>query len=221
MLFTEKDSLVFGGNFLHSFAIEKQLQVAHIEELTRVPTKFRLPFFTELLWYVLDRYSHCVLGKTHLDLPDEEKKRIKLEKGENIDPNQEIFRIGDGGVNVVVTPVHLTPTELQGIKFIVYYLHTLPPNKKHVPIMLPDPISVIKNIRELVIEHRDDNPEKAITGKYILRWTEDEEQTPTKKQKRNSLNREDSGSGAKAVKKSGNEPKTPKKAATNSNNANN
>ncbi len=35
------DSIVFGGNFLHSFGIEKQLQVAHIEEVTHVPAKFR------------------------------------------------------------------------------------------------------------------------------------------------------------------------------------
>ncbi len=41
---------MFGGNFLHSFGIEKQLQVAHIEEVTHVPSKFRFPFFTELLW---------------------------------------------------------------------------------------------------------------------------------------------------------------------------
>ena len=40
-VYTPEDSLVFGGNFLHSFAIEKQLRVAQIEELTKVPTKFR------------------------------------------------------------------------------------------------------------------------------------------------------------------------------------
>ena len=34
------------------------------------------------------RYVHCLTGKTHLDLPEEEKRRIRLEKGENIDPNQ-------------------------------------------------------------------------------------------------------------------------------------
>ena len=32
---------VFGENFLHSFAIEKQLRVAQIEELTQVLSKFR------------------------------------------------------------------------------------------------------------------------------------------------------------------------------------
>ena len=40
-VYTPEDSLVFGGNFLHSFAIEKQLRIAQIEELTKVPAKYR------------------------------------------------------------------------------------------------------------------------------------------------------------------------------------
>jgi len=35
-VYTPKDSLVFGGNFLHSFGIEKQLRVAEVEESTKV-----------------------------------------------------------------------------------------------------------------------------------------------------------------------------------------
>ena len=65
-VYTPEDSLVLGGNFIHSFAVEKQLQVAHIEEITHVPQKFRFPFFTEMLWYMLDRYIHCLYGRTHL-----------------------------------------------------------------------------------------------------------------------------------------------------------
>lgn len=99
-----------------------------------------------MLWYVLDRYIHCVMGHSHMDLPEEEKRRIRLEKGENIDPNQEVFKLGDS----IVIPkehVHLTQAELHGIKFIVMYLHSLSSNKKYVPVMLPDPIAVIKDIK--------------------------------------------------------------------------
>lgn len=32
----------------------------------QVPQKFRYPFFTEMLWYVLDRYVGSLLGRTHL-----------------------------------------------------------------------------------------------------------------------------------------------------------
>lgn len=35
-VYTPKDSLVFGGNFLHSFNIENQLLVARIEDKTYV-----------------------------------------------------------------------------------------------------------------------------------------------------------------------------------------
>lgn len=49
-VYTPDDSLVFGGNFLHSFGIDKQLRVAQVEEQTKVPHKFRYPFFTEMLW---------------------------------------------------------------------------------------------------------------------------------------------------------------------------
>ena len=70
-VYTPEDSLVFGGNFLHSFAIEKQIRVAQIEEMTKVPQKFRFPYFTELQWYALDKYAYALLGRTHLDLSED------------------------------------------------------------------------------------------------------------------------------------------------------
>ena len=47
--------------------------------------------------------------------------------------------------------------------------------------MLPDPIAVIKDIRQLVLDHKDDNKELAITGKYILRWNESDDVDNIKK----------------------------------------
>jgi hypothetical protein len=65
-VYTLEDSLVFGGNFLHSFGIENQLKVSRIEDATKVPVKFRYPFYTEILWYVVQHYVHCLTGKCHL-----------------------------------------------------------------------------------------------------------------------------------------------------------
>ncbi|XP_029823949.2 lysine-specific demethylase 2B isoform X2 [Ixodes scapularis] len=65
-VYTPVDALVFGGNFLHSYGIEKQLQIAQIEDATHVPLKFRYPFYREMLWYVLQRYVQCLLGINHL-----------------------------------------------------------------------------------------------------------------------------------------------------------
>ena len=39
-VFTPEDSLVFGGNFLHSFAIPGQLRVNRIEDSTKVDALF-------------------------------------------------------------------------------------------------------------------------------------------------------------------------------------
>ena len=110
----------------------------------------RFPFFTEMLWYALDRYIHCLMGKTHLDLPEEEKRRMRLEKGDNIDTNKEILKLVNPNADKQPnknTYVHLTMSEQLGIKFIVMYLHHLPHSKKNVPIMLPDPVSVSSYIQ--------------------------------------------------------------------------
>ena len=106
----------------------------------------RFPFFTEMLWYTLDRYIHCIMGNTHLDLPEEEKRRMRLEKGDNIDTSKEILKLVNPNIDtkqqIKKGYIHLTQAELLGIKFIVMYLHHLPHSKKNVPIMLPDPVSV-------------------------------------------------------------------------------
>lgn len=38
-VYTGKDSLVFGGNFLHSFGIDKQLKIAQVEDTTKASTQ--------------------------------------------------------------------------------------------------------------------------------------------------------------------------------------
>nr|XP_006819064.1 PREDICTED: LOW QUALITY PROTEIN: lysine-specific demethylase 2A-like [Saccoglossus kowalevskii] len=73
-VFTPEDSLVFGGNFLHSFNIPQQLRVYNIEDSTRVPQKFRYPFYNEMLWYLLDRYVTVLKGKSRVSVPDDKEK---------------------------------------------------------------------------------------------------------------------------------------------------
>ncbi|KAF8163101.1 jumonji superfamily protein [Crassisporium funariophilum] len=55
-VYTPVDTLVFGGNFLHSYAVETQIRVRNIEIATQVPKKFRFPMFSRLCWYVGDKY---------------------------------------------------------------------------------------------------------------------------------------------------------------------
>ncbi|CAF4902383.1 unnamed protein product [Pieris macdunnoughi] len=50
-VYTPCDSLVFGGNLLHSYAIEMQLQIYEIESRVETPTMFRYPLFEAMHWY--------------------------------------------------------------------------------------------------------------------------------------------------------------------------
>lgn len=48
---TPADSMVFGGNFLHSLNIPLQLQVNEIEKRIKTPEKYRFPAFEMCHWY--------------------------------------------------------------------------------------------------------------------------------------------------------------------------
>ncbi|KAI9534648.1 hypothetical protein NQZ68_010031 [Dissostichus eleginoides] len=65
-VYTPEDSLVFGGNILHSFNIPMQLTIHEIENRTKVNSKFRFPFYNEICWYVLERYLHCLTKRSYL-----------------------------------------------------------------------------------------------------------------------------------------------------------
>lgn len=64
-VYTPSDSLVIGGNFLHSYNIATQLRVYQIELNTKVPKKFRFPYFVSLLWYVAYHYSLQIKEPQH------------------------------------------------------------------------------------------------------------------------------------------------------------
>ncbi|KAI5834455.1 Clavaminate synthase-like protein [Schizophyllum commune Tattone D] len=53
---TPVDTIVFGGNFLHSYSVPMQLRIRDIEVATRVPKKFTFPYFSRLCWYVGEKY---------------------------------------------------------------------------------------------------------------------------------------------------------------------
>ena len=102
---------------------------------------------------------------------------MRLEKGENIDPNKEFVNPGLTEQAPVVPSEHvnLTQAELHGLKYIIMYLQTRPLEAMDVPVLIPDPLSLVASVKEIVYGHLEDCPEKAVTGKYILRWTEDDD----------------------------------------------
>ena len=55
------------------------------------------------------------------------------------------------------------------------YLHMLPANKKNVPDLIRDPVSLIQDVRTLIGLHRQDSRELAVTGRPVLFLPDDPE----------------------------------------------
>ncbi|KAJ5474985.1 JmjC domain-containing histone demethylation protein 1 [Penicillium diatomitis] len=55
-VWTPENSLVIGGNFLTRLNYGMQIKVLNIEKETKVPMKFRYPFFQKIQWYTALRY---------------------------------------------------------------------------------------------------------------------------------------------------------------------
>ncbi|RUS79534.1 hypothetical protein EGW08_012702, partial [Elysia chlorotica] len=236
-VYTPKDSLVFGGNFLHSFNVENQLLVSRVEDKTYVPSKFKYPFYQEIMWYVVDRYLSCLTGRTYLSAassdkddgydeddqglihvdedsrppsrnPDSQKEEEppKISKSVTIeltridaaamkrspseDENQPPASAQGrprGPRKAASDPnnswegggprkwVNLTATELKGVNQLIDYLSgllTLPVSKRGVPKDLLDPEAVLKELRQVLEEHRSDDQGLSISGEPVIGWPE-------------------------------------------------
>eukprot|EP00794_Sanderia_malayensis_P014173 gene14173-15652_t len=77
---TPADSLVFGGNFIHSFSIGMQIKISEIEHKTKVPNRFRFPFYPQIHWYTAKRYIELL----EKDLDEKEKKEQQQQQQEEM-----------------------------------------------------------------------------------------------------------------------------------------
>ncbi|KAJ2954965.1 hypothetical protein O0L34_g3306 [Tuta absoluta] len=94
---TPRDSLVFGGNLLHSYAIEMQLQIYEIERRVETPTAFRYPLFEAMHWY----------AGAHL---------LTMLRRHNEETQDEDFTLSD--YNIQLPPQQIPPLLLRGIKIL-------------------------------------------------------------------------------------------------------
>lgn len=70
-VFTPVDSLVFGGNFLHSYHIDSQLLIYNLELNTHIAARFKYPNFEALCWIWMREYVHRLrapLAQLHVTL---------------------------------------------------------------------------------------------------------------------------------------------------------
>lgn len=171
-VYTPVDSMVFGGNFLHSFNIPTQLNISNIEDRTRVPGKFRFPFYYEMCWYVLERYVFCVTKSSYLT-PEFQKHSlgIGLKKPPDLDELElEDEDISEDEPEKPAVNVYLTPFELEGLWNLLGKLESLPSNKKCVPAGIHNAPALITHLKALLKEHANDVPKLSYTGKPIITW---------------------------------------------------
>ncbi|KAK1904385.1 Lysine-specific demethylase 2A [Dissostichus eleginoides] len=191
-VYTPEDTLVFGGNFLHSFNIPMQLNIYSIEDRTRVPAKFRYPFYYEMCWYVLERYLYCQTNISHLT---PEFKKYSLGVGltkadmENIDSNkngtsngvdsdtenkeikEEAVKEQDEEEAKETEAQHLlTPFELEGLWNLLGKLEGLPEQKKCVPVGIMNPDALLDDMKTLLKGHVNDDAKLSYTGEPIVKW---------------------------------------------------
>ncbi|XP_068448030.1 lysine (K)-specific demethylase 2Aa isoform X4 [Clinocottus analis] len=193
-VYTPTDSMVFGGNFLHSFNIPMQLNICNIEDRTRVPLKFRYPFYYEMCWYVLERYVFSTTKTSYLtpefqkhtlgiglkkpsgsDLASEQVKEVEDDEDDDEEEDDEEESSSEEEAleqqsEKPAVKVNLTPLELEGMWNLLGKLEALPSNKKCVPAGIHNAPALITHIKALLKEHANDNPNLSYTGKPIVKW---------------------------------------------------
>lgn len=76
-VYTPVDSVVFGGNFLHSFNSKLQIQVAGIEKRCQVSQEFMFPYFEEMNWLAAsDHVNRILTEKENHALTDWERQSL-------------------------------------------------------------------------------------------------------------------------------------------------
>uniref|UniRef100_A0A6Q2ZND1 [histone H3]-dimethyl-L-lysine(36) demethylase n=1 Tax=Esox lucius TaxID=8010 RepID=A0A6Q2ZND1_ESOLU len=196
-VYTPVDTLVFGGNFLHSFNIPMQLNICSIEDRTRVPAKFRYPFYYEMCWYVLERYLFSLTNTSYLT-PEFQKHSLGIvvfKKNKNnawlsisahgrtvaiLKPGRgrsvlSLSKTGKPKCSQVIADnecpkVHLTPFELEGLWNLLGKLESLPSPKKCVPAGIHNAPALLHDMRALLKDHANDIPKLSYTGKPIVKW---------------------------------------------------
>jgi Jumonji helical domain len=63
-VYTGIDTLVFGGNFLHGYAVQMQIKINELEVRSNVMEKFRCPYFNVTYIFALNMYLNTLQSTT-------------------------------------------------------------------------------------------------------------------------------------------------------------
>ena len=83
-VYTPRDTLVFGGNFLHGLAMGLQLKVYQIEKKSGVKKQFTFPYYERMMFYALEYYVKLLQhgGAKPLQTGADEGEEEKDDEGE-------------------------------------------------------------------------------------------------------------------------------------------
>ncbi|KAL3099369.1 hypothetical protein niasHT_022112 [Heterodera trifolii] len=71
-VYTPVDSIVFGGNFLHSYAIPTQIRISSLEDNIKRGKKYRFPHFKQIFWcFIAQIVRKCTHRLYHKKLSEE------------------------------------------------------------------------------------------------------------------------------------------------------
>uniref|UniRef100_G3PVP3 [histone H3]-dimethyl-L-lysine(36) demethylase n=1 Tax=Gasterosteus aculeatus aculeatus TaxID=481459 RepID=G3PVP3_GASAC len=147
-VYTPTDSMVFGGNFLHSFNIPMQLNICNIEDRTRVWKTF---VFEPMMMMEEEEEGEEGCSEEEASEQQSDKPAVK---------------------------VLLTALELEGMWNLLGKLEALPSNKKCVPAGIHNAPALITHIKALLKEHANDNQKLSYTGIPIVKWPKRFPSTP-------------------------------------------
>ncbi|KAJ8346664.1 hypothetical protein SKAU_G00280650 [Synaphobranchus kaupii] len=83
---------------------------------------------------------------------------------------QEFPRTASPALDRLARWTHLTVFELKGLAVLVDKLESLPENKRNVPQGINQPNSLLQDMRVILKEHADDDPQLALTGIPVVCW---------------------------------------------------
>jgi len=102
-VYTPVDSIVIGGNFLHGLNIKGQLDIYCLETRTRVPAKFRFPYFVQLMFYAGKEYYKRMVE------PDGILYKEEVDGLETLIQSLRAWDVGPGGdADRVLSVAHVT-----------------------------------------------------------------------------------------------------------------
>ncbi|CAG9533234.1 unnamed protein product [Cercopithifilaria johnstoni] len=109
-VYTPEDSLVFGGNFLHSFSIPMQLRIIRSENILMIKEKYRYPNYMEMVWYVIENIIKKATGhiyeinKTDESVSSSDQKidsnTLEVKTGTNANADDIIIHVDNVAENV-------------------------------------------------------------------------------------------------------------------------